>query len=502
MRVTCSITVAISDRRDNFCCDGATAICYGVSSKNKRKNARMRRLQLISSAVLLTWCLSAAAQSNKGVTVIDNPGGGTIAYAQMPAQHTLQGAMGKVLQYVHTRFGARPEVTHVMRGSDGNSLAVTFTVKSGTAGSQEIDGLALVAVSPSAPAKGAVLSDQADRFRSTVAPMLKRLQAGTGLSATGSSPAGVAANTPASPPGPTQVTAPANAPSVALPSAAVSSPPGGATGAAATPAAALHQTPFPDGSGSIGLPEGWTITGAHAGEVTAKGPGGAGLHFDWPIAALDPNDPRSQGLRRGGASSLVAIPHGTDAATAFKSTIAQLYQKQGKAPPTIDIVDTQHLSPQESVVVANIGAIDGQSPMRSLIDIGIGPLDNFGGYTIILYTISFPQTIAAQSQATVTAIFHSYKVNQAVATAEIHTDSQKVQQFTQGTVGDMRRRQDVQDRQFQAFDNNLLDRTVIRDTDLNGHGTVSNDVADALVEANPNRFQEVPPSEYVKGIDY
>jgi hypothetical protein len=473
-----------------------------LSTARIRENAHMRRLQLISSAVLLAWCLSAGAQSNNGVTVIDNPGGGTVANAQMPAQHTLQGAMGKVLQYVHARYGARPDITHVMRGSDGNSLGIIFTVKSGKAGGQEIAGLALVAVSPSAPAKGAVLSDQADRFRSTVGPMLKRLQAGAGLSGTGSSAEGAAPYTPASPPGSTEATAPASAPSLTGPSAAVGSPPGGAAGDAATPAAALHQTPFPDGSGSIGLPDGWTITGAHAGEVTAKGPAGAGLHFDWPIPALDPNDPRSRGLRRGGAASLVAIPHGTDAATAFKSTIAQLYQKQGKAPPTIDIVDTQHLSPQESVVVANIGAIDGQSPMRSLIDIGIGPLDNFGGYTIILYTISFPQTIAAQSQATVTAIFHSYKVNQAVATAEIHTDSQKVQQFTQGTVGDMRRRQDVQDRQFQAFDNNLLDRTVIRDTDLNGHGTVSNDVADALVEANPNRFQEVPPSEYVKGIDY
>lgn len=108
----------------------------------------MHRLQLISSAVLLAWCLSAGAQSSNGVTVIDNPGGGTVAYAQMPAQHTLQGAMGKVLQYVHTRFGARPEITHVMRGSDGNSLAIIFTVKSGKAGSQEIAGLALVAVSP------------------------------------------------------------------------------------------------------------------------------------------------------------------------------------------------------------------------------------------------------------------------------------------------------------------------------------------------------------------
>lgn len=471
-------------------------------SKNKRENAHMRPLQLISSVILVAWCLSAGAQSNGGVTVIDNPGGGTVAYAQMPAQHTLQGAMGKVLQYVHARFGARPEITHVMRCADGNSLAIIFTVKSGKPGGQEIAGLALVAVSPSAPAKGAVLSDQADRFRSTVGPMLKRLQEGAGLSGTGSSAAGAAASTPASTPGSTQPTAPASAPSLAGPSAAVSSPPGGTAGDAATPAAALHQTPFPDGSGSIGLPDGWTITAAHAGEVTAKGPAGAGLHFDWPIPALDPNDPRSRGLTRGGATSLVAIPHGTDAANAFKSVIAQLYQKRGKAPPTIDIVDTKRLSPQESVVVANIGAIDGQSPTRSLVDIGIGPLDSLGAYTIFLYTISFPQPLAEQSQATVTAIFHSYKVNQDVAVAENRADAQKVQQFTENTVGDMRRRQDAQDRQFQAFDNNLLDRTVIRDSDLNGHGTVSNDLADALVEANPNRFQEVPPSQYVKGIDY
>jgi hypothetical protein len=32
------------------------------------------------------------------VTLVENPGGGTIATAQMPQQHTVQGAMGKVLQ--------------------------------------------------------------------------------------------------------------------------------------------------------------------------------------------------------------------------------------------------------------------------------------------------------------------------------------------------------------------------------------------------------------------
>ncbi len=458
----------------------------------------MRRLHLIFSALLLTLPLVAAAQSNRAVTVIDNPGGGTIAYARMPRQHTLQGAIGKVLQYVNSRFGARPQIAKVMRGSDGNSLAVIFTVKSPSAGNQEIDGLALVAVSASGPGLGAVLSDQAGRFRSTVGPMLRRLQSGAGLSATGSSQPAVAANEPASAPG-LGAAASSSAPSSPGPSAAVSSPTSGTAAAAGAPAAALHQTPFPDGSGSIGLPDGWTITGAHAGQVIAKGPASAGLHFDWPIPAADP---RSQGARSSGAAGPVAIPYGTDGADTFKSVITQLYQKQGKAPPTIDIVDSKSVSPQESLIVANIGSIDGQSPTRAMVDIAIGPLDSLGGYTITLYTLSLPQQIAAQSQATVTAIFHSYKVNQEVALAEIHGDTQNVQQITQTTVSTMQRNQDAQDRQFQAFDNNLLDRTVIRDNDLNGDGTVSDDLAQALIQSNPDRFQEVPPSDYVQGIDY
>jgi hypothetical protein len=89
-----------------------------------------------------------------------------------------------------------------------------------------------------------------------------------------------------------------------------------------------------------------------------------------------------------------------------------------------------------------------------------------------------------------------------VAVAQIHADTQASQQITETTVARMERNQDSQDRQFQAFDNNLLDRTVIRDNDLNGDGTVSNDLAQALIKANPDRFQEVSPSDYVQGIDY
>jgi hypothetical protein len=466
--------------------------------------------QMMLIVGFVAWSQTARAQSGSGVTVINNPGGGTIAYAQMPAQHTLQGALGKVLQYAHSRFGARPQISRVMRGKDGNSLAVIFTVKPPGQGNQEIDGLALVAVSPSAPAKGAVLTDQADRFRSTVGPMLKQLQSGAGLSGAGSSSASATANAPAP--------APTGTPSGSQPPPAASvSTKGRPAAASGAPAAPLHQTPFPDGSGSIGLPDGWTVTGAHAGEVIAKGPAPAGLHFDWQIPALDPKNPRSRGLMRPGtAASFVAIPYGTDAANTFKSAMTQFLQKHGKSPPTIEIIDSTQVGPKEALVSAKVGAVDGQGPTTALVDIGIGPTDSQGSYLITVFIISFPQELAQQSQATVVAMLHSYKANQDVALAQIQADSQKSQQATAQTLAEMQRRQaasdrqfaafqrsqDAQERQFQAFDNNLLDRTVIRDTDLNAHGTVSNDLADALVDANPDRFQEVSPSEYVKGIDY
>jgi hypothetical protein len=478
----------------------------------------MRLLPLMLMVGFAAWSQTAGAQSNNGVMVINNPGGGTIAYAQMPGQHTLQGALGKVLQYAHSRFGARPQISRVMRGSDGNSLAVIFTVKSPGQGNQEIAGLAFVAVSPSGPGKGAVLTDQADRFRSTVGPVLKRLQSGAGLSGTGSSPGSAAANAQAPAPESPAAPAPTNTASGSETPAAAGLPAKGRPAAAsAVPAAPLHETPFPDGSGSIGLPDGWTITGAHAGEVTAIGPAPATLHFDWQIPAIDQNDPRSRGLMRPGtAAGFVEIPDGTDAASTFKLALTQFLQKHGKSPPTIEIVDSKQVGPREALVSARMGAVDGHGPTIALVDIGIGPSDNQAAYLITLYIISFPQELAQQSQATVVAMLHSYKVNQNVALAQIQADSQKSQQVTAQTLAEMQRRQaasdqqfaafqrsqDAQERQFQAFDNNLLDRTVIRDTDLNAHGTVSNDLADALVDANPNRFQEVSPSEYVKGIDY
>jgi len=62
--------------------------------------------------------------------------------------------------------------------------------------------------------------------------------------------------------------------------------------------------------------------------------------------------------------------------------------------------------------------------------------------------------------------------------------------------------QDRQERNTQGFCNYLLDQSVIQDNRYNAHGTVWNGTAEALVKADPARFQYVEPRDYWKGIDH
>jgi hypothetical protein len=72
---------------------------------------------------------------------------------------------------------------------------------------------------------------------------------------------------------------------------------------------------------------------------------------------------------------------------------------------------------------------------------------------------------------------------------------------------DWRRGEDIQSRQVQGFSNYILDQTVVQDNNMYGngtigHGTLWNSEADALVKANPNRFEYVPTPNYWRGTDY
>ena len=80
--------------------------------------------------------------------------------------------------------------------------------------------------------------------------------------------------------------------------------------------------------------------------------------------------------------------------------------------------------------------------------------------------------------ATVGKIFGSYQLNAGVAGGEIQADTQLTTKIFQSTMSSIRHAEDVSDRRTQAESDFLRGNTVIRDTELNGHGRVSADVAD------------------------
>jgi hypothetical protein len=123
------------------------------------------------------------------------------------------------------------------------------------------------------------------------------------------------------------------------PAAAATAMASGAAPVPSAPAQKLTQTPFPDGSGSLGLPAGWKITAAREGDVSAAGPNGEVLRFGMAQAVIDPGNPQSRALGRGPGGSapgnFVAIPYGTAPEQAFTAVLTQLAAKARKSTPVI-----------------------------------------------------------------------------------------------------------------------------------------------------------------------
>jgi hypothetical protein len=148
-----------------------------------------------------------------------------------------------------------------------------------------------------------------------------------------------------------------------------------------------------------------------------------------------------------------------------------------------------------------------------------------GDYVVTLSISEIDPRFADKERATVGAILSSYQVNEAVVAREagaiaapaidaIHrigaaatARMKAVERANDAQHADYYARQDANARSGQGFSNYLLDQTVIQDNNVYGngtigHGTVWNSTADALVKANPNRYEIVNAPNFWKGWDY
>jgi hypothetical protein len=430
------------------------------------------------------------ARAEDAMKTINNPDGGQITFGPMGAQRSVQAAMGEMLRQIHGRYGDRPQVGRLFQDRSGQALAAFFNVTAQNRSGQRISGLVMVSVPQGGQPSAAIITDDAQRFPQTVNSLLQRLSTIWNSN-----------------PGPSKASA---------------STPGGA-------AAHLSEVTFPDNSGSIGLPSGWNLASARMGAMEADGPNGEKLIFGVYIPVMDPNNPQARAMMnmetQGGRVPLpglyVAIPYGTDPGRALTMMAAQLAQKQRRPAPTITIskiTDGQAQRPAiAKIIQADVDAHDGKGLMALSVQLVIlPPFGAAGNWGMSVYQASVPKPLFEQEAPTLLAIAKSYKVNSHVVQGEVQQQIALSNEYTKAVLARARSSQaafdqklahdranaDARDKSFQAFDNVLLDQSVVQDTYRNARGTISNDYADALVKSNPDRFQYVPTQDYLKGIDY
>lgn len=430
---------------------------------------------------------NGGAQS--GVKTIDNPEGGRIYLGVLAGQPTPQDALGKTLHRVSVLCGDHPQLGQLVQSPNGDILAGFFTVTGKNQDGKPMAGLALVYAPKSGTAGGAVLMDSADRFPTTVNSMFARLKQELGKAPASSS--GSQAQTVGSGAGGT------------------GNPAKGGASVKAAPAQPLQRAMFPDGTGVIGLPAGWQMQQAHMGDVTASGPRGEKLRFGWTIAVIDPTNPQSRALMgnsRGGApGNFVAIPYGTDPANAYKSALTQMSRKSGKQAPEINISKVQEIPMQGGknyMLYGDMDFHDSQGKLYLVAQMVNTMPQTMGTWQMTFYVMYGPEQVMGEEGSTISAIFPSYsrdnkRVND-MANAQIQQTIAETNQFV-NTVGQYI---DSSDRLAAGMSDMLREQTVVVDTHTGAHARTSDDLAGALVDANPSRFQTVSPGGYIRGIDY
>lgn len=458
----------------------------------------------VAAMALFTASLAIHANGNpdEGLQTIDNPGGGQIVYGPLAVQTSLSGAMGIVLREVHKHFGDRPQISKLFQARNSDSIATFFTLTA--QGGKPIAGLVIVSLPSGAKPAAALIYDDKERFSKTVNPMLKTLNEAWHPASDKAAAQG-ASSVP-----PTSSTNQSKSPQATAPPAAPMP---------------LHETAFPDNSGSVGLPEGWHITMAAGGMVHAAGPNGEQVNLGVIVQNnYDPNNPKVPGmlqyLTRAGIPFTVC-PYGGDLVSAYRTISEQNHKRMHKPVPTLTVTSSQPMPPgpyctAAALVLGELDNHDGAGPQTFSMRLSSMREGPGGGWALCVNGVSVPKQLADSEWPTMKAIVNSWRQNGAViqqqtdrVIAEIHRvgDAATARSEAQHAANDAHnaavyKQWDNQAKYSKSFQNYQFDRAEVQDNTTSTRGAVGYSYADALVKSDPNRYQYVNTQDFLKGVDY
>jgi hypothetical protein len=445
--------------------------------------SRIARLAHSASILLCAGPCLCSALAQGGLKVIDNPGGGQVMYGPVANQTTQQGTMLSVLRYIHGHFGNRPQVGNIFEGRDSQTFGSFFlvTAKSGNQAGRPLAGLVLISLPRGAQPAAAILYDDSSRFAKTEPVLLRKLaeawkkDAAPSVSAAGNA------------------TSPGNIPP-------------------------LTPTRFPDGSGAVNLPAGWRVSFASHGSAKIDGPRGEAVLLSNTAGPIyDPRSPYVQSRMRyaNPNNHLIFCPTG-DALNTYLCALRHVAPQVSFQLKSSRPIPVQGRAVQAVLIDADIDRHDGKGAQSCELGLSITATNQMGARTLGLNGTCAPVSLAAQERPTLKTVYDSYTMNGQVVSAEFAGDqarSRAAGNNARIAANSAHATEDARSAAFQAhmdnidrfsksFQNYQLDQTELQDNNLNARGAVPNALADALVKANPDRFQTVPTQDFLKGVDF
>ncbi len=447
----------------------------------------MRSTTRLSISLVLGLCFVAVAADTARATplkTIDNPQGGKIMYGQVDGQTTELGAITAILRNLHSQYGARPQVGKPFAARGTQSVAVFFTLSRRSQDNGKVAGLIIVAKVTTEHVEAALLTDDAKRFPTTLGPLLKTLFAAWHpLDAGRTAGAGRSA-----------------------------------------PAAALRNVVLRDQSAAVGVPEGWRVVPSSAnGTIDLVGPRGEYVGLNETLVAFDTNNAWVRQQQRN--PSRLYYSFGADLARDFPGFYQRFRRAWGVGPAELQISHAERVQGFQGRPCAHVsGQLDGQDG-KGAQEINAmlcttAP-SQAGNFLVLLSYGTIPSALAERERATIAAMLASFQLNRAVtgrlAAAFAAPEIAAIE--TIGRVADINRaaaleRNDIQnssfykkwdddDKRSAGFRNYQLGYTTIRDIENpTDHVTLWNEHANPLIQAYPDRFEEVPNGDLIRGTDF
>jgi hypothetical protein len=268
----------------------------------------------------------------------------------------------------------------------------------------------------------------------------------------------------------------------------------------------------------VNLPAGWQITFSSHGAAVIAGPHGERVLLSNSVGPIyDSNNPQVRArLRYANPNRGPILCPSSDALNTYLCVL-----QRNSPRPTFQLKKSQPIpalrrAVQAVLIDAELDLHDGRGLLSCELGLSITAIGPLGDRTLGINGTCVPQSSAAQEQSTLKAIYDSYSINGQVVAQEFAGDERRsraagnnarIQANAAHAAEDARSasfqaHMDNIDRFSKSFQNYQLDQTELQDNDQNARGAVPNELADALVKANPNRFQTVATGDFLKGADF